>query len=129
MTAIVPVPALAPPAPFPTTADRLAGVYNAKAKTWADGEAAMASSIAAIADATHQNATAAEELANATEATRALAVSQTQAIKDAAVGETAALKADAQTAANTAAADPGPIPVPTSASRILAHIRPALATL
>lgn len=32
-------------------------------------------------------------------------------------------------AANTAAADPGPIPVPTSASRILAHIRPALATL
>ncbi len=32
-------------------------------------------------------------------------------------------------AANAAAADPGPTPVPTSASGILAHIRPALATL
>ncbi len=32
-------------------------------------------------------------------------------------------------AANDSAADPGPAPVPTSASRILAHIRPALATL
>lgn len=32
-------------------------------------------------------------------------------------------------AANASAADPGPRPVPTSASRILAHIRAALATL
>lgn len=32
-------------------------------------------------------------------------------------------------AANASAADPGPASVPTSASRILAHIRPALATL
>ena len=32
-------------------------------------------------------------------------------------------------AANLSAADPGPVPVPTSASRILAHIRAATATL
>jgi NAD(P)H-hydrate repair Nnr-like enzyme with NAD(P)H-hydrate dehydratase domain len=32
-------------------------------------------------------------------------------------------------AANASAADPGPAAVPTSASRILAHIRPALALL
>lgn len=32
-------------------------------------------------------------------------------------------------AANISAADPGPVPVPTSASRILAHIRHAIATL
>ena len=104
MTAIVPVPGLVLPAPFPTTADRIAGVYNAKSKAWADSEAAMASNQHAIATATHQNATAAEERAADAEATRALAVSQTQAIKDAAVTDTAAIKADAQTAANSAAA-------------------------
>jgi ADP-dependent NAD(P)H-hydrate dehydratase / NAD(P)H-hydrate epimerase len=32
-------------------------------------------------------------------------------------------------AANLSAADPGPTPVPTSAARILAHIRSALACL
>ena len=32
-------------------------------------------------------------------------------------------------AANASAADPGPAAVPTSASRILGHIRPALAQL
>ena len=104
MTAITAVPALVLPAPFPTTADRIAGTYNAKAKTWADGESAMASNQHAIATATHQNATAAEERAASAEATRALAVSQTQAIKDAAVSDTNAIKADAQTAANSAAA-------------------------
>lgn len=42
MTTIQPVPTLVLPAPFPTTADRVAGVYNAKAKAWADGEPDMA---------------------------------------------------------------------------------------
>lgn len=55
MTAITAVPALVLPAPFPTTADRIAGTYNAKAKTWADGASAMASNQHAIATATHQN--------------------------------------------------------------------------
>jgi NAD(P)H-hydrate repair Nnr-like enzyme with NAD(P)H-hydrate dehydratase domain len=32
-------------------------------------------------------------------------------------------------AANASAADPGPVSVPTSASRILTHIRHAIATL
>ena len=45
-------------------------------------------------------------------------------------GEAAAMAAFVHArAANSSAADPGPAPVPTSASRILAHIRSALAAL
>ncbi|MGH3675973.1 MAG: bifunctional ADP-dependent NAD(P)H-hydrate dehydratase/NAD(P)H-hydrate epimerase, partial [Mycobacterium sp.] len=45
-------------------------------------------------------------------------------------GEAAAAAAFVHTrAANLSAADPGPRPVPTSSSRILAHIRTALARL
>ncbi|BBY17438.1 NAD(P)H-hydrate dehydratase [Mycolicibacterium litorale] len=45
-------------------------------------------------------------------------------------GEAAAMAAFVHArAANTSAADPGPRPAPTSASRILAHIRPALGSI
>lgn len=65
MTDIVEVPALVEPAPFPTTADRSAGVYNSKAKTWADTESLFGESLHAIGTATHQNAVAAKEAADA----------------------------------------------------------------
>ena len=104
MTAIQPVPVVVLPAPFPTTADRVAGIYNAKAKVWADKEAEMAQSLYSISLVTYNNAMAAQERADAAEATRALAVEQTEAIKAAAVAETGAIR-DQAIEARDAAAD------------------------
>lgn len=103
MTTIQPVPTLVLPAPFPTTADRVAGVYNAKAKAWADGESDMAANQHALAQVTHNNATVALEQAGAAETARQQAVDQTTAIKDAAVSETSAIR-DAAIDARDAAA-------------------------
>lgn len=103
MTAIQPVPVVVLPAPFPTTADRVAGIYNAKAKVWADKEAEMAQSLYNISLVTYNNAMAANERAEAAEATRALAVQQTTAIKDAAVAETGVIRDQAIAARDAAA--------------------------
>lgn len=104
MTTIQPVPTLVLPAPFPTTADRVAGVYNAKAKAWADGESDMAANQHALAQVTHNNATVALEQAGAAETARQQAVDQTTAIKDAAVSETSAIRDAAIDARDAAAA-------------------------
>lgn len=104
MTAIQPVPVVVLPAPFPTTADRVAGLYNAKAKVWADKEAEMAQSLYNISLVTYNNAMAAQERAEAAEATRAQAVLQTTEIKNAAVSETGAIR-DQAIAARDAAAE------------------------
>lgn len=102
-TPIQPVPVVVLPAPFPTTADRVAGLYNAKAKVWADKEAEMAQSLYNISLVTYNNAMAANERAEAAEAARALAVQQTTAIKDAAVTETGAIRDQAIAARDAAA--------------------------
>lgn len=104
MTAIQPVPVVVLPAPFPTTADRVAGLYNAKAKVWADKEAEMAQSLYNISLVTYNNAMAANERAEAAEAARAAAVLETNAIKSAAVAETGAIR-DQAIAARDAAAE------------------------
>ena len=104
MTAIQPVPVVVLPAPFPTTADRVAGIYNAKAKVWADKEAEMAQSLYSISVATYNNAMAANERAEAAEAARAAAVLETSAIKSAAVAETGVIR-DQAIAARDAAAE------------------------
>lgn len=65
MTAIVTVPPVVLAPEFPTTADRQAGIYNAKAKAWADGENAMATSVRDIAVSAATNASAAQEMAQA----------------------------------------------------------------
>ena len=104
MTTIQPVPTLVLPAPFPTTADRVAGVYNAKAKAWADGESDMAANQHALAQVTHNNATVALEQAGAAETARQQAVDQTTAIKDAAVSETSTIRDAAIDARDAAAA-------------------------
>lgn len=103
MTPIQPVPVVVLPAPFPTTADRVAGIYNAKAKTWADKEAEMAQSLYSISGVTYNNAIAANERAEAAEATRAQAVLQTTEIKNAAVSETGAIRDQAIEARDAAA--------------------------
>ncbi len=104
MTTIQPVPALVLPAPFPTTADRVAGVYNAKAKAWADGEAAMADNQHALALVTHNNATVALEQAGSAETALQQAVDQTTDIKNQAVAETSAIRGETLDARDAAAA-------------------------
>lgn len=60
---IKPVPDVVLASEFPTTADRSAGVYNSKAKAWADSENDMAQSLHGLAVATHEYATQAQALA------------------------------------------------------------------
>ena len=102
-TAIQPVPVVVLPAPFPTTADRVAGLYNAKAKTWADKEAEMAQSLYSISLVTYSNAIAAQEQAQAAEQIRLAAVEQTTDIKNQAVAETGAIRDQALAARDAAA--------------------------
>ena len=102
-TPIQEVPAVVLPAPFPTTADRVAGTYNAKAKEWADKEAEMAQSLYSISLVTHTNAVAAQERAESAEQTRLAAVQQTTAIKNQAVAETGAIRDQAIAARDAAA--------------------------
>lgn len=85
------VPAVVLPSAFPTTADRVAGVYNAKARAWADSEAAMATCQHEIALVTHNNAQAAHQRAQAAEQARADAVAQTAEIKQSMLVESGAI--------------------------------------
>lgn len=102
-TPIQEVPAVVLPAPFPTTADRIAGQYNTKAKVWADKEAEMAQSLYSISLVTYRNAIAAQEQAQAAEQIRLAAVEQTTAIKNQAVAETGAIRDQALAARDAAA--------------------------
>lgn len=102
-TPIQEVPAVVLPAPFPTTADRIAGQYNTKAKVWADKEAEMAQSLYSISRVTYSNAIAAQEQAQAAEQIRLAAVEQTTAIKNQAVAETGAIRDQALAARDAAA--------------------------
>lgn len=102
-TPIQEVPAVVLPAPFPTTADRIAGQYNTKAKVWADKEAEMAQSLYSISLVTYSNAIAAQEQAQAAEQIRLAAVEQTTAIKNQAVAETGAIRDQALAARDAAA--------------------------
>ena len=102
-TPIQEVPAVVLPAPFPTTADRIAGQYNTKAKVWADKEAEMAQSLYSISLVTYNNAMAAAEQAQAAEQIRLAAVQQTTAIKNQAVAETGAIRDQALAARDAAA--------------------------
>lgn len=102
-TPIQEVPAVVLPAPFPTTADRIAGQYNTKAKVWADKEAEMAQSLYSISLVTYTNAIAATEQAQAAEQIRLAAVEQTTAIKNQAVAETGAIRDQALAARDAAA--------------------------
>lgn len=102
-TPIQEVPAVVLPAPFPTTADRIAGQYNTKAKVWADKEAEMAQSLYSISLVTYSNAIAAQEQAQAAEQIRLAAVQQTTAIKNQAVAETGAIRDHALAARDAAA--------------------------
>lgn len=54
--AVQPVPALVLASPFPTNADRVAGIFNAMSKAWADSENPMALSVREIAVVTYNNA-------------------------------------------------------------------------
>ncbi len=54
--AIQPVPTLVLASPFPTNADRVAGIFNAMSKAWADSENPMALSVREIAVVTYNNA-------------------------------------------------------------------------
>lgn len=62
-TPIQPVPEVVLAAEFPTLADRPAGNYNTKAKSWADSENAMATRTREIVLVGHNNATVATEQA------------------------------------------------------------------
>lgn len=104
MTPIQPVPVVVLPEPFPTTADRVAGIYNAKAKAWADKEAEMAQSLYSISLVTYNNAIATKEQAEAAEQTRLAAVQQTTDIKNQAVAETGTIRDQALAARDAAAA-------------------------
>lgn len=64
-TPIQPVPAVILASEFPSLADRIAGLWNQKAKDWADSENAMAIRTREIAVVTHSNALAAKEAADA----------------------------------------------------------------
>lgn len=63
--AIQPVPPLVLASEFPTNADRVAGVWNAKAVAWADSENAMVTRARETAAVTHNNATEAKTAADA----------------------------------------------------------------
>lgn len=71
--AIQPVPTLVLASPFPTNADRVAGIFNAMSKAWADSENPMALSVREIAVVTYNNANEAFNFATAASASAASA--------------------------------------------------------
>ena len=100
MTAPTPVPAVVLASEFPTNADRVAGVFNAKAVAWANSENAMVTRTREIAQTAHDNAVFVATVASSTEADK-----------------TAAAGSASAAAASALAADSSKIQAATSASQ------------
>lgn len=98
MIDIVPAPDVALSSQFPTNADRVAGVFNAKAAAWADSSRAMAADMDDAAKSAVTNAIAAHERAEEAEQTRLAAVQQTTDIKNQAIAARDAAAGSALTA-------------------------------
>lgn len=81
---------------FPTGADRIAGVFNAKAVAWANSENAMVTRSKAIADAAYSNALVANQAAGESNISAATAAAQvTLATEQATIAGNAAATAGA----------------------------------
>ncbi len=95
--ATTPVPDFVPPPDFPALSDRALGTYNSKSYAWATAiQSTTGPNIHALAVTANANATVASEKAAAAVDTAAQAVIDTNAIKTAAVSETAAIKDQAR---------------------------------
>lgn len=92
----VTVPAKVLASDFPTGADRISGVFNAKAVAWANSENAMVTRTKEIADATYSNALVANQAAGESNFSAATAAAQvTLATEQATIAGNAAATAGA----------------------------------
>lgn len=102
-TPIVPVPDTVLASEFPSNADREAGLWNQKAKNWADSENAMSVRNREIAVTAHTNALAAKEQAQAAAEQAQLAHTNGAAQVALATGQAVRAEAAAATALGAAA--------------------------